>query len=212
MLEPTPGPGPSTPGFGTTAQPKGLVERAKDIITKPNTEWEVIDREPSTIAGIYTSYVMILAAIPAIAGAIGLLVFGLSSAFITIRLSTSWIIANAVTGYILSLVMVYVLALIIEALAPNFGGTKDRLKAFKVAAYSYTPAWVAGILSIIPTLGMIAGLVGGIYALYLLYLGLPRLMRTPQDKALTYVIVVILAAIVLFFVVGAIVGAVTRVF
>ena len=115
-------------------------------------------------------------------------------------------IAWAVITYALALVSVYVNALIIDALAPSFGGTKNSVKAFKVAAYSATAAWVAGIFQIIPMLGILV-LIAALYGLYLLYLGLPLLMKVSQDKAVGYVVVVIIVQIVLYFVVSMVVGA-----
>ncbi|MNI39849.1 Yip1 domain protein [compost metagenome] len=110
-------------------------------------------------------------------------------------------------GYVLSLVSVYVLGLIIDALAPTFGGTKNPVKAMQVAVYSMTPAWVAGVLNVVPTLSWLAGLLG-LYGFYLLYLGLPVLMKTTTDKALGYTIVVVVAAIILWAIVAALVAAV----
>ena len=210
MLEPTTGPGPA-PGLRSAGPNKGLVNRAKDILTTPKTEWPVIDAEPSTIQGIYVGYVAILAAIGPICLLIGSQVFGYSILGVTWRPSLGYAIGQAVISYVLSLVSVYVMALIIDALAPNFGGTKNQLNAFKVSAYSMTAAWVAGVFSIIPMLGIL-GALAAIYSLYLLYLGLPVLMRVPQDKAITYVVVIIVAAILVYFVIGIIVGALTSAF
>jgi hypothetical protein len=197
MLEPTSGSG-TAPGLRTAAPNKGLVDRARDIIVQPKAEWAAIDSEPSTIGGIYTSYVVILAAIPAIAMAIGLLLFGFGFS----GTLTTAVIVGAVVHYLLSLGAVYVLALIIDALAPTFGSTKNQLSAFKVAAYAGTPAWLAGALMIVPGIGLLALLVGGAYSLYLLYLGLPMLMRTPQEKAMPYLLATILAYIVISAVVS----------
>lgn len=184
---------------------KPLTERAKGIIVNPKQEWQRIDAEPASIGGIYASYVMILAAIGPIALVLGTLVFGYPSMFgITYHPSAGAVIGGAVLNYVLTLIGVYVLALIIQALAPTFDGVKDRLKAFKVAAYSATAAWLAGIFNLIPALSFLGIL--GLYSLYLLYLGLPRLMRAPESKALGYTVVTILAAIVIWFVVG-IIGA-----
>jgi hypothetical protein len=211
MLEPTPGdPNTLSSGGGGGGAPKGLVDRVKDILMSPKTEWDVIDNEQATIGGIYTSYVMILAAIPAICLALGLIFFmprpsvevaGMAQAFGVPVLTTGSIIVGAVVQYILGLVGVYVMSMIIDALAPSFGGTKDPLKAFKVAAYYPTAAWVAGILYIIPMLGLLA-LIAFIYSLYTLYLGLPKLMRVPQDKAVGYFVVTLVIAFIVFMVIG----------
>lgn len=183
--------------------PPALVERAKQLILTPRAEWPVIDAEPTTVADIYRRYVAILAAVPVVAGLIGNMVFGYSVFGLTVRMSPVTAISFAITQYIMSLISVFVLALIIDALAPSFGGTRNRIQAIKVAAYSSTAAWVAGALAIVPQLAPLGGLLG-LYSLYLLYLGLPLLMRAPPDKAMGYTIVTILAALVLFVVVGAI--------
>jgi hypothetical protein len=209
----TPGPDPlggppAPPPPPAAAHPGGtkpLVARARDLLSQPKAEWAVIDNEPATIGSLYTSYVMILAAIPPIATALGLILF-LPRGYIygvMIGLSTGSIIAGAIVQYLLGLASVYIMALIIDALAPTFGSQKNQLKAFKVAAYYPTAAWLAGIVMIIPYLGILA-LVGGIYSLYLLFVGLPILMKTPQDKAVGYFVTVLVVAIVVFMVIGTI--------
>jgi polyferredoxin len=180
-----------------TGTAPSLVDRAKNMILTPKTEWPVIDAEPATIGGIYRNYVVVLAAIGPIAMAIGLLLMG--SGFF--RFPIGFIIGQAVLSYLLSLLGVYVLALIIEALAPTFGGTKDRLAAFKLAAYSMTAVWLAGIVLIVPLLGIVA-LVGLIYTLYLLWIGLPVMMKSPADKTAGYAISAIVAYIVVYFVIS----------
>jgi hypothetical protein len=181
-----------------------LVDRAKNLILKPKEEWAAISAEPQTVQGLYTGYVMILAAIPAIATFIGFSLIGMSSFVGTYRWPVTAGIVHMVVNYALTLGMVYVLALIIDALAPNFGGEKNFMQALKVSAFAPTAAWLAGIFSIIPVLS-IFGIVG-LYSLYLLYTGLPILMRTPEDKAVPYTVVVIIVAIVLFVIVGLLAG------
>lgn len=185
----------------------GLVQRVKDILTKPNPTWDAIDGERPSVGSLYTGYIMPLAAIPAVAQAIGMTVFGAGAFGVVVKWSPVTAIVQGVVGYALSLALVYVLALIIEALAPTFGGTKDRIQALKVAAYSYTAAWVAGIFAIFPMIGALA-LLGGLYSLYLLYLGLPKLMKSPADKALPYTAVVVVVAIVVSFIIAMVMGSV----
>jgi len=185
----------------------GLVARVKNILLKPKEEWAVIDAEPATIKGLYTGYAMILAAIGPIAGLIGNQVFGVSALFVSFKPSLASSVSQAVLTYILSLGMIYVLALIIDALAPSFEGTKDKIQAFKVAVYASTASWVAAIFGLLPALAII-GALGGLYSLYLLFLGLPRLMKAPEEKALGYTAVTIIVALVLNVVVLTVVGSV----
>ena len=201
----TDGPVSPPPQGGMPGAPVSLVDRVKNILITPKTEWDRIDAEPATIGGIYTSYVMILAAIPPIASAIGLFLFVPRGSVygVAFGLSTGSIIAGAVVQYLLGLASVYIMALIIDGLAPTFNSQKDQLKAFKVAAYYPTAAWVAGIVMVVPMLAILV-LVAAIYSLYLLYLGLPKLMRTPEDKVVPYFVVTLVVAIVVFIVIGAI--------
>ncbi len=178
---------------------ESIMDRAKNILLTPDAEWEKIDGERPTIQSLYTGYVGILAAIPPLAGAIGGIVFGYGAMGYTLRPPLGNLIAAAVIEYLLALVTVAVLALVIEQLAPTFDGTRDRVQAFKVAGYSMTAGWLAGIFSIIPALSLI-GSVFGLYSFYLLYRGLPKLMKTPQEKALPYTALVVIASILLLFV------------
>jgi Yip1-like protein len=181
----------------TDGSRSSLVDRVKNILMQPKAEWPVIDAEPTTIADIYRNYVVILAAIPAICTAIGLFLMG--NGFF--HFSASFILGQAILSYVMTLVGVYIFALILEALAPSFGGTKDRVKAFKLAAYSWTAAWVAGVVMIIPLLGILV-LVAAIYGFYLLYLGVPVLMKVPEDKSVVYTVAAIVAMIIIYFLIS----------
>ena len=181
-----------------------LVERVKRILLKPSDEWPVIDAEPATIGGIYREHVLPLAAIPAVAGLIGGLLFGHSAFGITYRPSVAGSITTALIQYGMALVGIYVLALVIDALAPNFGATRNRVQAFKVAAYAATASWVAGIFALLPPITFLSIL--GLYSLYLLFLGLPRLMRAPQDKAVSYTVLVIVVSVLVTIAAGLLVA------
>jgi len=178
-----------------------LIDRIKGILLKPKEEWQAISGETTTIPEMYQGYIIILAAIGPVASVIGMSIVGMSLPFAgSFRIPITTSIAYAVAHYILTLVGVYALALIIDALAPTFSGEKNMNQAFKVATYSYTPAWFVGIFIMIPALSMLGIL--GLYSLYLLYVGLPVLMKSPQDKSSGYTVAVIIAAIIIFMVIG----------
>jgi MFS family permease len=180
--------------------------RATKICLTPSAEWPVIAQESTPTATLITGYVMPLAAIGAVAGFIGGSIVGMSLPFIgRYRVPIASGIAAAVFAFVMAIVGVFILSLIINALAPTFGAEKNQAQALKVAVYSYTPAWLAGALQILPALGVL-GIFAGLYGLYLLYLGLPALMKCPPDKAVGYTVVVVLCAIVLTVVTGAIGG------
>ncbi len=184
----------------------GIIQRAKDILLKPNETWPVIAAEPATTQSIYVPYVLVLAALGPLAGFIGQQVFGITMLGVTYHPPLVGALVMAIVSYGLSLATTFILALVIDGLAPNFGGEKNQVQALKVAAYAGTAGWVGGIFGILPAIAVI-GLLFALYGLYLLYLGLPVLMKVPQDKALVYTVVVVVVYIVLFLIVGAVVAA-----
>ena len=180
--------------------------RVRNILLTPTTEWPTIAEETTPNGTVVTGYVMPLAAIGAIAGFIGGSLVGMSVPFLgRYRVPITAGLTGAVFTFIFAIVGVFILAFIINALAPTFGAQKDSNKAFKVAVYSYTPGWIAGALQIVPALGILAVL-AALYGLYLLYLGLPALMKNPPEKTVGYTAVVVVCAIVLSIVVTSIGG------
>lgn len=185
----------------------GLIERVKSILLRPSPTWDVIETEPATMGSLYKGYIIPLAAVPAICGLIGAVVFGYGMFGVSFKPPIAMAVGSAVVSYVLSLIMVFVLALIIDALAPTFGGRKNQIQALKIAAYSMTASWLAGVFSLFPPLAILGIL--GLYGLYLLYTGLPRLMKSPAEKALPYTAVIILAAIVFSIILATITGSIT---
>jgi len=183
-----------------------LVERAKNILLTPAKEWDVIKGESLTIADMFMKYAVILAAIPAVAGFIGYVVIGMSfGGFGTFRVPVGTALVWAILTYILSLGGIFLLAFIIDALAPTFGCTKNMIAAVKIAVFSYTPVWVAGILGIIPAISILM-ILASLYALYLMYLGLQKIKEPAKDKLIPYFVVTIVALVVIYWLVGFIVS------
>jgi hypothetical protein len=146
---------------------------------------------------LFANYVAVMAAIPAVCGLIGAVLAGLP---------VGTAILAAIVRYVLAFAFVYVMALIIDALAPTFGSQKNFANALKLAAYTPTAYWVAGVFLLIPPLRILTAL-AGLYGFYLLWTGLPPLMKVPEDKAIGYTAVIVVAGIVVGFVVAVILAA-----
>jgi hypothetical protein len=183
-----------------------LIERVKNVILNPRGEWPVIEREPGDVTYLFTNYVAILAAIPAVCGFIGLSLVGVSLGGLgTVRVPIISGLVSAIIGYLLTFAMVYIVALLTDVLAPTFNGQRNFENALKVTVYSYTPAWLVGIFLLIPSLGFLGIL--GLYGLYLLWTGIPPMMKAPQEKALVYTIGIVICAVVIGLVIGVIQAA-----
>lgn len=190
--------------------PSGLVNRVKAILLTPKTEWPVIAAESSSIAALYTRYICILAAIPAIATFLRALVFGYGFLGITYRPSVTAAVAMGVQQYVVALISVAVFGLIVQYIVPHFGGVGDRVQAFKLAAYSATAGWLAGIFTLVPGLGFL--MILGLYGIYLFYLGLGPLMQVPDDKRVVCMVVLFLAMIVAMMVLMAVTAPLGQLF
>jgi len=183
-----------------------IINRVKQILISPKTEWPVIDGENDSHISVLTKYVLLLAAIPAIAafigyGVIGYRIFGIHFASISVG------IKQAITQYVTMVGSVYITAFVIDILATNFGSQKNFDKAFSLVAYSFTPAFIGGFFYIYHPLSIIASL-ASIYSLYLLYIGLAPMMKTPDEKRTTYFVVSLLVMVAAVIVLSTVLAAV----
>lgn len=172
-----------------------IVARAKGLITRPLDEWRVIAGEPADTASLFKSYVMPMAAIPVVAGFIGAAILVRMFAAVLPDLPIGTLLAQSIVSYILGLVGVWLFGKAVQALAPRFGGTGEEVPAMKLAAYSPTAVWLAGAFALVPPLAILAFL--GLYSLYILYKGVPVVVRVPEDKALVFTLALVVCAIVI---------------
>lgn len=184
-----------------------LKERVTKIITDPANEWRRIEPEPTTVSQLFTGYIIPVAAIPAVASFIGSVLIG--APFIG-RSSPVYALVVAVLTLGMTLLGTYVSAFIISKLGPTFASISDDRQALKLVAYASTPVWVAGILNIVPFLGILA-ILAWLYCIYVFYLGLPVMMKTPQDKVIPYMVVsalvMIVVSVFLMFIAMSVAGA-----
>jgi Yip1 domain len=185
-----------------------VVQRVQSILLKPKEEWVKIKAEPTTVAQVFTSYVVILAAIPSCFLFLGNILVGKQLPLVGVfRWPIGRALSYAVVSYVLALASVYIFALVIDALAPTFSSTRNMTNAVKLAAYSMTPGWVAGVLYIIPGLWALS-VVASLYGIFLLYLGFDTpMMETPKDKIPGYMILSIVVVVVLYVVLGLVQGS-----
>jgi hypothetical protein len=185
-----------------------LIERVKAVLLTPKTEWPVIAAEPDTTAGLYTRYILIVSALGPIAMFLKSSLIGTTTFVGTFRVDVGTGLTMAVMMYVLGLIGIFLWSLIINALAPTFGGQKDSVQSLKAAAYAATGAWVGGLGNLVPWIGWLVGLAGAAYSVYLLYLGLPHTMKAPAEKSVGYTAVTIIVAIILSWILWSIVGSV----
>lgn len=185
-----------------------LVQRIQDILLKPKETWPTIAAEPGDTASLYKDYVIYIALVPAVAGFIGMSLVGMGGFGYAFRVPLVAGLVNMVVGYLISLIAVFGLAWIANALAPSFGGTKDSFGALKLIAYGSTAGFLGGVFSLIPAMGIL-GLLAGLYSIYLIYTGVTVMMKCPADKAGGYTAVLIICGIVAGIVLGTVSAMVT---
>lgn len=185
-----------------------MISRVKGMLLEPRATWKELDAEFLKPGELWMKYIIPLAAIYPIAHAVGVILFGERIAFtrLTNSVPISSAIIQGIAALILALLSVFVLSRIISLLAPGFGGQRNDVQGLKAAAYASTASWVGGIFALIPALGIVS-LIFSLYSLVLLYIGLPIVMKVPQDRAMGYTAVVIIVWIVVFLIVGAVITA-----
>lgn len=189
-----------------------LKARATNILTRPAQEWPVIAAEPSSPADIMTNYAAPLAAIPAACTFLGVTMVGIPTPLLgSVRFGIGRSLSNAIVSWVLGLAGVYLAAVVIDRLAAMFQSKSDTIQALKLVMYSATPVWLAGVFNLVPGTLAPLGILAGLYAIYLFYLGVPVLMHTPPDRVIPYMLVAAIVTVVLFVAAGALAGAVTGV-
>ncbi len=179
-----------------------LIERVKNIMLSPKSEWEKIDAENLDMKIVIVSYVLPLTVVAAICAFIGYGFIGINVGMFKMR-GINWGIYYALTALITPLISVVIAAYVVDMLAPSFGSEKNINKSASLVGFSYTPALVGSFLAILPMLGIIGGLLG-LYGIYLWYLGLGPMKGTPDDKKIVYMLVTIIILIVTGIIVGGI--------
>lgn len=198
---------PNNPNTGSGPDFNWILARTKAILMTPKTEWPVIAAEPASVAGLYKTWICVMAAIPAVFGFIKGSIIGYSMFGASIKVPFMTGISSMILTYVATLAVVYIVALVVDALAPSFAGEKNFVQALKLVAYAYTASWVASVAVILPVIGTLLAIAGGIYGIYLIYLGLPHVMKCPPERAGVYTAVTIVVALVLSLIIGAIVGS-----
>lgn len=185
----------------------GIVDRVRRILLTPKDEWAAIGADTMDSGGIWKGWVVPLAGLSALAGTVGGIIFGapfessaLAESFGIEVMSTMDWISQGIVGFVISLVGVRLVSFLIQILAPTFGATVTGNTGLRVAAYSYTAAWVAGLFAIIPALALLGIL--GLYSIYLLHVGLKTLTGVPEDKAVGYTASVFISAFLASLVLG----------
>lgn len=184
-----------------------LLARIRNIVADPRTEWPLIATEPGDPMRLFVGYVAVLAAIPAIAGFVGSSLIGISVSVGRLHDPVLFGLVRAVISYLFSFVIVYLTALAIDVMAPLFETQRNFVNALKLAVYSFTPIWLIGIVLMVPGLRFLSIL--GLYAIRLLWTGLPPLMGTPRPKVLPYAIAIVAAAFGITIAMSVIQAAVT---
>jgi hypothetical protein len=185
--------------FSKKLKAMSLIERAKNIIVSPKTEWLVIDSETAKPQSLLVSYVLPMAII----SSLGFLLMGLLWAG---TFGLQFFLLRMIITFISVMISFYIACYVVDMLAPSFSSEKNINKSAQLVAYSNTPTWIAGLLSFIPVLGMLILIAGWVYSIYLMYLGLGPLKKTPEDKKVIYMIVAFLLMLLIGFVVNYILG------
>ncbi|MBD0332235.1 MAG: YIP1 family protein [Chitinophagaceae bacterium] len=175
-----------------------LIDRAKNIIANPRQEWLVIATETDTINSLLTKYVLPLSLLPAIGTILGSLIWSLGF---------TYGLVTAVIGIIGTIISYYVGSYVVDALAPSFQSEKNINRSAQLIGYSWTPALVAGFLGFIPVIGWLIMLAGWGYSAYVMYLGVTPVKKTPQDRAVMYVVIAIIVVIAISAIFGFIIAA-----
>ena len=179
---------------------KSIIDTAKQFIVNPKLEWEVARQDENSAQEHVMKYVLPLALISAVAIFIGVGLIGYRVLGYRVQ-SVSGGLAQAIMSLVSILIGVYLSGFVIHKLAPNFNTTVSLDKAVKLVGFSYTAILLAGVLNIFPPLAFFTFL-GGLYSLYILYLGFKPMTNVSDDKSTSYFVVSLLVIVGVYVING----------
>ena len=175
-----------------------LVERARNILFTPKTEWNVVAGETATIGSLLTSYVIPLSLIPVLASLINMAIW------LGPLMGIRYFVMVAIRSFAISIITYVITTYVVDVLAVNFRSERNINRSAQLVAYASTGYWVASILGIIPLLGWLAVIAGASYSVFLMYLGVGPLKKTPEDQRIVYVVISIVIMLVVMFIIDAV--------
>ena len=178
--------------------PKRLIGRVRGLLVTPRREWQVIAAENTSVGALYREHVLWLAALPAVCGFVRGSIIGYASpAFVTARIGVANGISRMIFGYLITLAIVYLMGIVVDALAPKFGAQRNAIQSFKTVAYAFTAFWVSSLGELLPVISPLILTVGAGYSIWHLFTGLRHAMKVPRRRALTYTAIVVLSAVLI---------------
>lgn len=203
--------GPSAAcSFGGACNFNAIKDRAIDIITNPKSCWDRISTEQHSVSSLYSNYLVYIVGISVLCQFVRNCMLGISVPFMdTWRMPIMSGLIYHVLLFAASLATLYIWAFVFEKLAATFKAKVSIAGALALVGYASTPAILGGVLSLLPLfIAGIASLILGIYSLYILYQGLPRMTAVPNESRIGYFAVGIvcsfIVSLVFMFVVNAI--------
>lgn len=191
---------------------KFILSRAQQILLNPKSCWTQIKSEELSVREIYIRYLLVLYAIAPVCMLIKSSIIGYSIPIIgkTYRTPFFGTLFHQILFYLVGLALIYVSAIIVEKLAPKFEGQTDTTNAFRLVAYSLTPACLVSFFVLFGALGSIIALLGGIYSLYVFFQGISPMTGVPEPRRPAFFIVLALVVILVNLVIFAIVSMIAR--
>jgi len=169
------------------------------LLTNPQREWKAIRKERCTISHCYYSHVLILAAIPAIAGFIGTTYVGWSVAREAHKLTFQSALQISLLFYLTMLVAVFTVGKLIHWMGQTYGARQSLAQSVSLAAFTATPLFLFGIMLVYPLLWLILllGLPVLAYSVYLLYTGVPVMMGISRERGFLFASAVMAVGLVM---------------
>ena len=194
-----PPPYPPPPGGG------GLIGRLQRLYTNPRWEWQAIDGEPGGASATFAKLAVPLAAIGPAARLGHDQLFGIGAFGVSYKPGLLSSLLHAVGQYAGALAGVWIMVLVIEALAPSFNAYKNRDQTMKLVCWSGTAAWITQGFAFLPYVGYLLPILG-LFSIYLFVIGLPILLKPQPDKSVGYIVVSLIGGGVAAAIAGALIA------
>jgi len=182
------------------------------VLVNPQTEWEKMAAMPEKEVKKLLPYPILMALLPAIGFYVGTTSFGwaIGGGNVT-RLTPESGIPLAVLFYLALVGSVVFIGWMMDWMSKTYDAAFFPFKGIVLTGYALTPVFIAGLFALYPVwwFDLLLATAACGYAIRLIYLGVPPMMKVSEDKgfmyasavfmiALVYVVVVLVATVILW--------------
>jgi hypothetical protein len=178
-----------------------MIQHTFGLLVRPSAQWRTVADLPESSFKTLVLYPCFLAILPAVAWYYGTTQVGwtVGDHGETIKLTVASARQICILFYLTMVACVSIIGYFIHWMSDTYGAESTPTKGVVIAGLTATPLFIAGLVGFYPLLwlDMLVGVTAVCWAVYLMYLGIPIVMKIPEERGFLFSSAVLAIAMVI---------------